>query len=35
MVDEHSRCDWAKGDALMATYHDDEWGFPQRDLRML
>jgi len=30
------RCSWANGDdALMAKYHDEEWGVPQRDPRML
>ena len=30
------RCAWAQGDdALMAQYHDQEWGVPQRDGRML
>jgi DNA-3-methyladenine glycosylase I len=30
------RCAWAQGDdALMARYHDEEWGVPQRDARML
>jgi DNA-3-methyladenine glycosylase I len=30
------RCAWANGeDALMAKYHDEEWGVPQRDPRML
>ena len=29
-------CPWAGGDdALMARYHDEEWGVPQRDPRML
>ena len=32
---ELSRCDWAKGDPLMGTYHDQEWGVPQHDSRML
>lgn len=35
MTDELPRCDWAKGDALMAAYHDQEWGVPQHDSRML
>ncbi|MCG2591412.1 DNA-3-methyladenine glycosylase I [Ramlibacter sp. XY19] len=31
-----NRCSWANGDdALMARYHDEEWGVPQRDARML
>ena len=30
------RCPWANGDdPLMARYHDEEWGVPQRDARML
>ena len=29
------RCAWAQGDALMAKYHDEEWGVPQHDPRML
>ncbi|HVW05023.1 MAG TPA: DNA-3-methyladenine glycosylase I [Vicinamibacterales bacterium] len=29
------RCAWADGDPLMRAYHDDEWGVPQRDPRML
>lgn len=30
------RCAWANGDdALMARYHDEEWGAPQHDPRML
>jgi DNA-3-methyladenine glycosylase I len=33
---ELHRCAWAEGDdALMARYHDGEWGVPQRDPRML
>ncbi|HVE52811.1 MAG TPA: DNA-3-methyladenine glycosylase I [Ramlibacter sp.] len=33
---EKNRCAWADGDdALMARYHDEEWGIPQRDARML
>lgn len=31
----HHRCGWAEGDPLMRTYHDEEWGVPQRDARML
>jgi DNA-3-methyladenine glycosylase I len=27
------RCDWASGDALLATYHDEEWGVPVHDDR--
>jgi DNA-3-methyladenine glycosylase I len=29
------RCAWADGNPLMRAYHDDEWGVPQRDPRML
>ncbi|MBC5784761.1 DNA-3-methyladenine glycosylase I [Ramlibacter sp. USB13] len=33
---ELHRCTWAQGDdALMARYHDEEWGVPQHDPRML
>ena len=29
------RCGWAEGDALMRTYHDEEWGVPEYDSRAL
>jgi DNA-3-methyladenine glycosylase I len=29
------RCAWAEGDPLMLAYHDEEWGVPQNDSRML
>src|SRR5678815_2084853 len=29
------RCAWAGDDPLMCAYHDEEWGVPQRDSRML
>ncbi|HTP54023.1 MAG TPA: DNA-3-methyladenine glycosylase I [Thermoplasmata archaeon] len=29
------RCAWAEGDPLLRTYHDREWGVPQRDSRTL
>src|SRR6187455_1153721 len=29
------RCAWAGDDPLMRAYHDEEWGVPQRDSRML
>src|SRR5258708_10211194 len=29
------RCAWAGNDPLMRSYHDEEWGVPQRDSRML
>jgi DNA-3-methyladenine glycosylase I len=30
-----TRCGWAEGDAVMAAYHDAEWGVPVRDSRTL
>ena len=37
MTDRHAhrRCIWANGDPLMQTYHDEEWGVPERDPRAL
>jgi DNA-3-methyladenine glycosylase I len=32
---EPHRCAWCQGDPSMAKYHDEEWGVPQRDPRML
>lgn len=32
---ERGRCRWAEGDPLMRAYHDEEWGVPQHDPRML
>jgi DNA-3-methyladenine glycosylase I len=32
---DRQRCAWAEGDALMRAYHDEEWGVPQHDSRML
>ena len=32
---EHQRCAWAGADAQMQAYHDQEWGVPQHDSRML
>jgi DNA-3-methyladenine glycosylase I len=29
------RCAWAEGDPLLAAYHDEEWGVPERDSRAL
>jgi DNA-3-methyladenine glycosylase I len=29
------RCSWAGSDPLYTAYHDDEWGVPQHDHRML
>ena len=31
----HHRCTWADDDPLMRAYHDEEWGVPQDDPRML
>lgn len=31
----HRRCAWTGDDPLMQQYHDEEWGVPQRDPRML
>ncbi|NHC60495.1 DNA-3-methyladenine glycosylase I [Paenalcaligenes suwonensis] len=30
-----TRCGWAEGDTLMAQYHDEEWGVPIHDSRLL
>src|SRR3954447_16042021 len=30
-----TRCDWADTDPLLRSYHDDEWGRPERDSRAL
>jgi len=32
---DHQRCAWSEGDPLMRAYHDEEWGVPQHDPRML
>jgi DNA-3-methyladenine glycosylase I len=32
---EKKRCAWAGNDPLYIAYHDEEWGVPQRDPRML
>jgi DNA-3-methyladenine glycosylase I len=32
---ELHRCSWAEGDPIMQAYHDEEWGVPQHDPRML
>ena len=34
-MSERRRCNWAEGDPLMRAYHDEEWGVPQHDPRML
>ncbi|WP_371862876.1 DNA-3-methyladenine glycosylase I, partial [Neoasaia chiangmaiensis] len=28
-------CSWARTDPLLRAYHDEEWGKPIRDSRML
>jgi len=35
MVDDKPRCSWCLGDALMTAYHDEEWGVPVHDDRLL
>jgi DNA-3-methyladenine glycosylase I len=35
MTEPTKRCAWAGDDPLMQTYHDEEWGAPQHDPRML
>ena len=32
---ERRRCTWADSDPIYRAYHDDEWGIPERDSRML
>lgn len=32
---ERVRCGWAGTDPLYCAYHDEEWGVPERDSRML
>ena len=34
-VTKNSRCAWAQCSPLMQAYHDNEWGIPQLDSRML
>lgn len=34
-LDDRPRCHWAQHDALMADYHDNEWGRPERRSRAL
>src|SRR4051794_37263199 len=33
--DNHVRCPWAGNDSLMIAYHDQEWGVPVHDDRLL
>lgn len=37
MIDDKpiSRCEWAGNDPLMRAYHDEEWGIPIHDSRLL
>jgi DNA-3-methyladenine glycosylase I len=35
MIRTLKRCAWAGDDPLMQAYHDEEWGAPQHDPRML
>ena len=37
VMDRHAqrRCIWAGDDPVMQTYHDEEWGVPERDPRAL
>jgi DNA-3-methyladenine glycosylase I len=34
-VEEQSRCEWAGQDPLLMAYHDEEWGVPVHDDRLL
>lgn len=34
-LEDRPRCHWARKDALMADYHDNEWGKPERSSRAL
>jgi len=35
MPKERERCSWAESSEMMQAYHDEEWGVPQHDSRML
>ncbi|MBV8582372.1 MAG: DNA-3-methyladenine glycosylase I, partial [Candidatus Eremiobacteraeota bacterium] len=35
MAKEVVRCSWAGSDPAMMAYHDDEWGVPVHDDRVL
>ncbi len=35
MTDSFTRCEWAGDDPLMQRYHDEEWGVPTHDDRVL
>jgi DNA-3-methyladenine glycosylase I len=34
-INPEQRCRWANSDPLMMQYHDEEWGVPEHDGRML
>jgi DNA-3-methyladenine glycosylase I len=34
-MDEKKRCPWSGADPLMIAYHDEEWGVPAHDDRLL
>ncbi|MGI4791142.1 MAG: DNA-3-methyladenine glycosylase I [Janthinobacterium lividum] len=34
-IQSTTRCVWAESDPVMQTYHDEEWGVPERDSRRL
>jgi len=34
-MDEHCGCVWANSDSEMKKYHDEEWGRPVHDDRLL
>jgi DNA-3-methyladenine glycosylase I len=34
-MEQRSRCEWAEHDPLMLAYHDEEWGVPVHDDRLL
>ncbi len=35
MPEKLQRCSWSESNELMQAYHDEEWGVPQHDSRML
>jgi DNA-3-methyladenine glycosylase I len=35
MPEKRQRCGWSEGSEIMQAYHDEEWGVPQHDSRML
>ena len=32
---KRSRCEWAEGNELLISYHDNEWGVPVHDDQLL